>query len=225
MDKILAPIQSAEDWRQFLAEPEKQWRSGYSARTMAYCWQAAGEIPPDVLSVLEKEPVFAGLDTLLVIPEHKVPLPGGQRASQNDAWVLAGGTDGLVSIAVEGKVAEPFGPTVGEWLTDASAGKQERLGFLGNLLNLAMPPPTDIRYQFMHRTASALIEAERFHARHAVMIVHSFSQSEEWFEDYARFVELLGAEAKLNGLSAIYREYGPTLHLGWVRGDARFLEA
>ena len=225
MGKILAPIENAEDWRQFLAEPEKQWRTGYSAKTMAYCWQAAGKIPPDVLSVLEQEPLFKGLDTLLVIPEHKVPLPGGRRASQNDAWALASAPDGLVSIAVEGKVSEPFGPTVGEWMNEASAGKQERMSYLCDLLELSSPPPPDTRYQLLHRTASALIEADRFRAQHAVMIVHSFSQTEEWFEDYARFVALFGVGAKVNRLTAVSAASGPTLHLGWVIGDARFLEA
>lgn len=225
MGKIFAPIDNAEDWRQFLAEPDKQWRSGFSAKAMAYCWQSADGIPPDVLSVLEQEPAFGGLETLLVIPEHKVPLPGGRRASQNDAWVLAAASEGLVSIAVEGKVSEPFGPTVGEWMVDASPGKKERLEFLCGLLGMDNPPPDDVRYQLLHRTASAVIEARRFHAQHAAMIVHSFSQTLEWFEDYARFAALMGTTAEVNLLSTISRETGPTLNLGWVKGDARFLDA
>ncbi|MFA7012304.1 MAG: hypothetical protein WC202_05045, partial [Desulfobacterales bacterium] len=48
------------------------------------------------------------------LPEHKVPLPGGSRSSQNDIWVLARSKGQLISIAVEGKVSETFGPTVQE---------------------------------------------------------------------------------------------------------------
>jgi hypothetical protein len=191
---------------------------------MAYCWQSAGGIPPDVLAVLEQEPAFEQLETLLVIPEHKVPLPGGRRASQNDAWVLAAANDGLVSIAVEGKVSEPFGPTVGEWMVDASPGKEKRLEFICGLLGLKNSPPDGIRYQLLHRTASAVIEAQRFKAPYAVMVVHSFSQTNEWFEDYARFVALMWATGELNRLSNISRTPGSTLKLGWVTGDARFLE-
>ncbi|HTE43450.1 MAG TPA: hypothetical protein VK629_21705 [Steroidobacteraceae bacterium] len=45
----------------------------------------------------------------------------------------------------------------------------------------------------MHRAASAIIEAQRFNADHAGMLVRSFSQSDEWFQDYAAFAELMGA--------------------------------
>jgi hypothetical protein len=34
MAKILIPASSPEDWKKFLAEPEKQWKSGYSARSL-----------------------------------------------------------------------------------------------------------------------------------------------------------------------------------------------
>jgi hypothetical protein len=37
MSTIYIPAQSAEDWRLFLAEPDKQWKTGYAAKTLAYC--------------------------------------------------------------------------------------------------------------------------------------------------------------------------------------------
>jgi len=43
---ILIPAASADDWRQFLAEPEKHWVTGRSARSLAHCWQAARDFPP-----------------------------------------------------------------------------------------------------------------------------------------------------------------------------------
>jgi hypothetical protein len=58
---------------------------------------------------------------LLIFPEWKVALPGGQAASQNDAWVLAKCRTGLVSIAVDGKVRESFDKTLDQWKTDASS--------------------------------------------------------------------------------------------------------
>ena len=77
-----------------------------------------------------EEASLRDLTPLLSIPEFKVPLPGGVRPSQNDLFVLARGTNGLVSIMVEGKVRESFGPTLGEWRGAASPGKKSRLQFL-----------------------------------------------------------------------------------------------
>jgi hypothetical protein len=68
--------------------------------------------------------------------QHQVPLDGGSRPSQNDIWALARASMGLVPIAVEGKVPEPFGPTLSEWLAEGSKGKASRLAFLRRELNL-----------------------------------------------------------------------------------------
>jgi len=59
--------------------------------------------------------LFHSIEFLLGIPEHQVSLPGGSTASQNDIYVLAKSSrDELISIAVEGKVSEPFGDLVSE---------------------------------------------------------------------------------------------------------------
>jgi len=100
MARILISASSPEYWKGFLAEPDKDWRSRYSARALAYCWQEADGIPPDVLSVLSQTSPLKGLKTIFSIPEYQVPLPGGARPSQNDVWVLAWSEEGLVSIAV-----------------------------------------------------------------------------------------------------------------------------
>jgi hypothetical protein len=67
----------------------------------------------------------------------KVPLLGGARPSQNDLFVLARGAQGPVSIMVEGKVNESFGPMLGEWRDDASEGKESRLRFLLSTVGLS----------------------------------------------------------------------------------------
>src|SRR3546814_407772 len=107
MSKIYIPTSSAEHWAQFLAEPVKHWRQGFSARTLAYSWQEANGFPAEVAAVLADQ--FPSLELLLALPEHQVPLPGGSRPSQNDVWALARSQDQLISIAVEGKVSESFG--------------------------------------------------------------------------------------------------------------------
>lgn len=82
VSKIYIPASSAEQWAQFLAEPVKHWRSGFSARTLAYSWQEASGFPSEVGSVLASQ--FPSAELLLALPDLKVPLPGGSRSSQND---------------------------------------------------------------------------------------------------------------------------------------------
>jgi hypothetical protein len=220
LSRIYMPTASADQWAQPLVEPGKQWRQGYSARTLAHSWQEAAGFPAEVKSVLAS--AFPALELLLALPEHKVPLPGGSRPSQNDIWVLARSESQLISIAVGGKVSEPFGPTVQEWQARSTPGKRARLAYLLSLLELpAVPDAT--RYQLLHRTASAIIEAQRFHAAQAVMLVHSFSQSGEWFADYATFVALLGGRAAEDSLTPVGSRAGVQLHLAWVRGNAEYL--
>lgn len=223
MSCIYIPSSNAEQWAQFLAEPVKHWRSGYSARTLAYSWQEADGFPQEVKKALVTAPQFADIELLLALPEHQVPLPGGSRPSQNDIWVLARTNTGLVSIAVEGKVAEPFGPTIEEWLTETSPGKSKRLDFLCMELGLCEPVPTRVRYQLLHRTASAVIEAKRFNATHALMLVHSFSKSRDWFEDYAAFAALYGAEVIANRVVTVAQLGNVQLHLCWVCGNEQYL--
>ena len=220
MSQIYIPTSSAEQWAEFLAEPVKHWRQGYSARTLAYSWQEASGFPAEVGSVLAS--AFPSAELLLALPEHKVSLPGGSRSSQNDIWVLARSENQLISIAVEGKVSEPFGPTVQEWQKESSPGKVKRLAYILSLLGLSSVTDTT-RYQLLHRTASAIIEAQRFNAAHAVMLVHSFSPSSEWFQDYAAFVSLMGGNASEDSMTSVGLRSGVSLHLAWVRGNAHYL--
>lgn len=227
MNSLFIPTTRPEDWRSLLAEPDKHWRTGYSARSLAHSWEQSKGFPSEVRAVFARSgiPVLETAEMLLGIPEHQVALPGGARPSQNDIWVLARGAGELISIAVEGKVSEPFGPTVGEWLKGASPGKLERLAYLAGCLGLDQPIPADVRYQLLHRTASAVIEASRFGAAHAVLLVHSFSQTHEWLADYQRLLLLFGAEADADTVHACGKPRGVALYAAWVTGEERFLSA
>lgn len=222
--KIFIPATKPDDWKQLLADPEKQWKKGFSARSLAYSWQEANDIPKEVKEVLLKVPEFKELESLIIIPEHQVPLPGGTRPSQNDCWVLARTSNDLVSIAIEGKVSEPFGPSIGEWFQDASDGKKQRLSYLCSQLGLDDSLPENIRYQLLHRTASAVIEAKRFNAKFAVMAVHSFSQTAEWLNDYKEFATLFGVKADSDSIVSVGSKEGVDLYLAWVCGDPQYLE-
>lgn len=226
MPIVYAPISSPEEWKNLLAEPEKQWRTGYSARTLAHCWLASDGIPAEITSLLatSQVPALRRILPLIVIPEHQVPLPpSAGHPSQNDVFVLAKADDGaLVSMTVEGKVSESFDKTVGEWNKPGSAGKQERLTFLAQKLGIGQVPD-QIRYQLLHRTVSAVLEAERFCARYAVMVVQSFSPTDEWFDDYDRFLATFRVQSQVGQLVKLQQPGPITLYAGWARGDPKFL--
>ena len=220
MTRIYLPSVGPDAWQQLLAKPELHWATGYSARTLAHSWEAAAGLPPEIAQLLKS--LGGEAELLLALPEHKTPLPGGRRESQSDVFALLRVAGQLVACTIEGKVDEPFGPTVEEWLVDASSGKQERLGYLAKLLGLSEPVAGDVRYQLFHRTASAVVEAQRFGASGAAMIVHSFSPDARWFEDYARFCALFGLTAKAGQLLTARLPDGKLLYLGWAGGDQRF---
>jgi hypothetical protein len=212
-------------WQALLAHPAKHWRTGYSARTLAHCWTAADGFPPEVASALASEPSFAGITPILGIPEFKVPLPGGENPSQNDIFVLAHSHAGPVSIMVEGKVEESFGPFLGEWLKDASpaSGKKDRLAFLQETLGLARQPKDGIRYQLLHRAASAVLAGEQYRAVSAVLLVHSFSEQRTGWPDFEAFCGLFGAKPVVGRLERLVSEQTVPLFAVWVPGDRRFL--
>lgn len=216
----MVPSAGPESWKQLLAKPDLHWATGFSARTLAYSWEAANGIPTEVAPLLQAE--LGKVEPLIIIPEHKTPLPGGQRKSQSDVFVLARHAFGTIACTIEGKVDEPFGPTVAQQMVEASSGKAERMDFLCRRLGLS-ECPGDVHYQLLHRTVSALIEADRFAASRAAMIVHSFSPERRWFDAYARFVEMLGGTAEADGATMV-EVPGGTLLLGWACGDQRFRE-
>lgn len=256
MADILVPTQSADDWKRLLADPDKHWRTGYSAKALAHCWEAAHDFPPSVRAVFDSSSfaLFHGIEMLLGIPERQVPLPGRGKASCSDLFVLAKSSGDLVSITVEGKVAESFDVLVSEWLlrksvpetvttevaptgeeveavatptaphkSGPSAGKLKRLAYLCQMLGVDEEAVRPLRYQLLHRTVSALIEAERFNAPHALMLVHSFSQTCEWFDDYKNFATALGVAVEPNAIAYVGKRAGVELYLGWATGEAEFL--
>jgi hypothetical protein len=220
MSRIYTPSTGPESWKRLLAKPDLHWEPGYSAKTLAQCWEAAPGLPPEIARLFE--PTLGQAELLLALPEHKVPLPGGGADSQSDVFALVGTARGLVACAIEGKVDEPFGRTIGEWLVDASPGKRQRLSYLCGLLGLTEPAPDHLRYQLLHRTASALIEAERFHASAAAMIIHSFSPTRFWFDDFAAFAKLMGAAPRPDVLVRATAVTPRPLYLGWASGDQAF---
>lgn len=226
METIYFPILFLEQWRFYLGDPVKHWETGFSAKSLAYCWYEAQGFPQSVRRVFEKAGApLAKCNPLLIFPEHKVGLPGGNACSQNDIWVLAKCDNEMLSIAVEGKVTERFGDkSVREWFKEASQQKQDRFAYLTKIIEVDIPEDSDLRYQLLHRTASAIIEANRFMAQHAVMLVHSFSPNDDWFDDYKAFVQLWGIKPEKNKIHSTLMKSGRRLYFGWIHGEEEFLK-
>lgn len=227
MPRILHFTTGPQDWQALLADPQKHWRTGFSARTLAHCWEAANGVPAEVQAVFaeSKEPLLADFTPIIAVPEFKVPLPGGDRPSQNDLFLLGRSKAGPVSVMVEGKVSESFGPTIAEWRKEASPGKEERLSFLLRTVGLASAPDGSSRYQLFHRVASALLEGERYRAVAAVMLVHSFSQERACWPDYQAFLQLFDVRAEVGKLQRLPGAQRIPLFAAWVLGDCAFLKS
>lgn len=226
--RIYVPTHGPESWRGLLADPNKQWKAGHSAQTLANCWEAADGWPLEVVALFKSSGVeaFTVVELLLAIPEYKVDLPPRGWPSQNDLFALGKAADGrLVSVVVEGKVNESFGPTLGEWIAGASANKVARLSFLTRTLGLPDTLPPAVRYQLLHRLASALLLARQFDTRYAITLVHSFSPTHRWFEDFEAFCRLFPAcDGPSHSLRFLNEIDGISLYAGWASGDPVYLQ-
>ena len=100
-----------------------------------------------------------------------------------------------------------------------------RLRFLLHTLGLAEDPADSIRYQLLHRTASALITAEQFRAVAAVMLVHSFSEQRDGWSDYQSFATLFGVDAREGIVQRLGRDSSIPLFGVWVVGSCSFLQS
>ena len=226
MSRILAFTSGPQDWKDLLADPAKQWKRGYSARTLAHCWEASDGFPPEVAQpfAMSNEQLLVGLAPILAVPEFKVCLPGGNRASQNDIFVLARSEAGPVVVMVEGKVNESFGPNIEAWRKDASVGKKARMAFLERTLGLESMPPALVQYQLLHRAASAIIVGEQYRASAAVLVIHSFSPKNAGWKDYQVFTRLFGLEAQMSVIQRLGATSRIPLFGVWAAGDSKFLE-
>lgn len=214
MIKYYTPARTTNDWgiRPQHTDPDR------SAMRLATAWHSAQDFPPAVRSVLEGSRWFKNLEMLCGFPEHAVALSGQGAPSQTDLFVLARSRKGLVSIAVEGKVDETFGRLVAAWRYSLVGSSRKRLSDICSTLELRSPDVRQIRYQLLHRTASALKEAERFHASAALMLVHSFHEGYAGFEDYEAFIHLFDPDLRVkpDRILSLGERSGVPLYVGWV---------
>ena len=216
--RLHLPALKPEDVKPHLAKKE-HWKPGHSAKELADAWWNAdntdNDFPAPVRTVLNTAPEYKAAKLVDGFFEHEVKLRSPGRNSQTDLMVIADLGDELSVIAVEGKVEEPFAELVSVW--NDSPGKQTRLESLCITLGLDPANVGHLRYQLFHRTASAIYEAKRYHCRHAMMLVHSFSSTHRWFDDFAAFSRALGIPVEQPGLCSSAKEYeGVSLRLAWT---------
>ena len=73
-------------------------------------------------------------------------------------------------------------------------------------------------YQLLHRTVSALLEARRYGAREALMLVHSFDRDNTSLDAYQTFAAALALDnAAANAITSSVVRGEVTLRLGWVK--------
>lgn len=210
------PLGLPHDARAYLADPIKHWRPDHSALELATSWIGAGGMPQSVADVLATCPTYSGCRLIEGFFEREVELGTKGRPSQTDLLVLVALAEGYGVIAVEGKAREPFGPIVSEW--NDGAGKQARLNDLCTQLGLDPASVGDLRYQLLHRTVSALIEARRYGAHEALMLVHSFDPADNSLDAYQTFATALElTNAVPNAITTSTMRGDVALRLGWVK--------
>lgn len=220
LPRIAVPLLKPEDVIPHLGKPT-HWKQGRSAKAVADSWFAANDLPPRVRTVLEQAQEFKGAELVDAWLERCTNL-GDRRgsASQTDLLAVLGVGEELAVMGVEAKVTESFGPLVSEWIGDGSEGKEDRLQQLCNLLGFDRATVGDLRYQLFHRTAAAILEARRYRAAKAVMMVHSFCENATGLTDFVAFFDRMGMEgAGRDLLSKPAHVGGITLWNGWTSDE------
>lgn len=217
--RIYLPMKRPEDVIPHLGSPT-HWQPGRSAKAAADLWFSSNEIPSSVAEVLAADNRFAGAKLIDAFLERTVDLGDGMQPSQTDVMAIVRLDDQVGVLAIEAKVDETFGPTVDEWLAKAKGDgrtRRERLELLCGVLGISPSSSGLLRYQLIHRTASAIFEAKRYCARQAAMLVQSFCPKKSWFDDYSRFVRAMGlGVAEPGKVTSTKNCDGVELRLGWV---------
>lgn len=223
VSRFFVPMTKPEDVINHLGQREAHWAKGRSAYELSYAWLQSGGIPATVRAVLDSCPDYRGVSLVEGFFEKKVDLLTAGTASQTDLLAILSKDGGLRVVAVEGKVDETFDYLVKDWLAKQGKGgrrasrKPQRLQALCATLALASDSVGHLRYQLLHRTASAIYEARRYCTGRAMMLVHSFSPQHAGFADFQAFASAIGAPVTAVGsISEPVSRDGVEIRLGWV---------
>ncbi|WP_375208633.1 DUF6946 family protein [Hyphomonas jannaschiana] len=219
-----APLLKPESVQPLLRDPELHWKKGRSAYEAAHSWvngnlQKEGGLPLLVRATLNVAPEWKNAELVSGFFEHATPLDTNRGPSNSDLLAVCRLESTLGIIAVEAKAGETFGELISVWNT--TAGRSARLSWACKLFGVDEEDCGDLRWQLFHRTASAVLEAKRYHAPHAAMLVHDFSAEPGWYDDYAAFAEVIGVKGTSIGtMSDPVVVEGISLRLAWVHEPA-----
>lgn len=214
--RVHVPLQEPEDIIPHLGAPH-HWREGRSAKCLIDQWWNANDFPSSVRSILEQTPEWRDAKLLDAFAERCTNLGDGRPShSQSDLLAVVGLDSGIGILTIEAKVDEGFDKTIDEWLKVDSAGKRKRLEGLCARFGVNPREVGKYRYQLFHRVASALIEAKRYRASHAAMIVQSWCAQRSSFSDYVEFGRLIGfSDIRLDALTEPKTFDSVSLRIGW----------
>ncbi|MFN3314315.1 MAG: DUF6946 family protein [Hyphomonas sp.] len=216
-----APLIDPVHVKPLLRDPELHWKQGRSAYEAAHSWVPAGLYanggwPPKVSAAISGAPEWRSAKIVTGFFEHATALDTMSAPSNTDVLLVCNLGENLGVAAIEAKAGETFGERVQDWKT--SDGKARRYQWACDLFGVDAADCEALRWQLFHRTAAAVLEAERFCARHAVMIVHDFSGASASLNDFEAFADRLGASGNpLDGISDPIWVRGISLRLSWVR--------
>jgi hypothetical protein len=207
-----------EDVIPHLGKGELHWRDGYSAKAVCESWFNANDIPSLVRRVLEGADEYKGAQLVDAWLERCTHLPWGRgNPTQTDLLAVLAVGDELAVLAMEAKVRESFGPYVKDWLAEGGDNREERLHGLCGLLDLDIETTSELRYQLLHRTAAAVLEAKRYRSRHAAMVVQSFCPDRTGLSDFQSLAQAMGfGQIDADSVSSPKSLDSVDLRVGWV---------
>lgn len=218
--RLHLPLIEPEDVIRHLGHQERHWKEGRSAHALTRLWASHNGLPQSIRSILQDHPIFQSAELIDGFLERQVDIGSAGRPSQTDLLALVGLDKRIATVAIEGKAGEPFGKLVAKWL-DGSETKNRRLEVLCATLGLSTEQALPLRYQLLHRAASAVYEAKRYRTDLAGILVHSFDDDHLGFSDFSEFLRALGAKESSAGvLSGPFACEGVSLYAGWVNDEA-----
>ena len=207
-------LQRIEDWIEVVTK--RHYREGHSAYEVAQKWRfVRSRLPEPILSLFQESQCseLHNLEIRQLYAEFPVWLDTHSTPSKNDLMIFCEGIENhKITIALEAKCDESFANPVSVWLRDTDKPthrrqrelfrsraepvprKLRRLAFLNEILSIKIGIDSPVRYQLLHRLASAILIARQTFAKATVMMVQAFSDSPRNFEDFRYFCSLLGLE-------------------------------
>lgn len=205
-------LHTVSDWVEIVTA--RNFKPGHSAYECAHKWKGVrSKFPEPITSILQKSESLSLRDLRIcqIQAEYAVYLDTHTSPSRNDLLLFCECQRGQkVVIAVEAKCDESFAQPVRDWLCTADSPnprsqckmftdekqpverKLRRLAFLNEVLSQNFGSDSTIRYQLLHRFASAILTARQTFACAGVMLIEAFTQSERNFKDFQEFCTVLG---------------------------------